>query len=117
MKKPLLLIGTTFITEIYIAQQKLTSTNSNPAIGDVFTIKAGSWINEGGSGASQTWNFTSVTQSTAAATAYTVSTVSSSLTAQYPNANVEQKGSGNSGLLKTSSTALQNYGITSGTVL
>lgn len=116
MKKNLLVLSA-FISTIGIAQPSLNGTNSNPVTGDIFSIKAASWISEGGSGASQTWNFTSVTQSTAAANVYTVAAMSATGTTQYPNANIEQRGSGNTGFLKTSSTALQNYGTSTGTVL
>lgn len=117
MKKNLLFIGATLVSAITIAQPSLNSTNSNPVIGDIFTIKAASWINEGSSGANQTWNFTSVTQSTTAASVYTVAAMSTTGTAQYPNANVEQRGSGNTAFYKTTTSALQNYGTATGTVL
>ncbi len=118
MKKQLLSIFSLGLSIIAIAQPVLTSTNTNPVIGNVFTLKAGSYINQGNPGASQTWNFTSVTQSTAAAQATTVSAVSASLVSQFPSANQQHKGSaGQSGFYNNSSTASQNYGAQTGTVI
>ena len=115
MKKNLLLISATLISAIAMAQPTLSSTNTNPVIGDQFTLQAGPWVSQGSAGASQTWNFASVTPTNNAT--YTVSAVSAPNAAVFTNANLQQDGTGGaSGFFKGSSTAYQNYGSKTGTV-
>jgi hypothetical protein len=116
MKKNLLIIGLSVLTIAGIAQPTLTSTNTNGVIGDQFNFQAGSWINQGGSGASQTWNFLAVTASTAAVSVSSISAVTSGNAINFPNANQQLNTGANAGMNKASSTANQNYGIVSGTV-
>lgn len=118
MKKNLLSIlsAFTFLSASVIAQPTLTPTNTNPVSGDVLSLQTYSYINQGNSGANQTWNFTTITQTTNAAVAYTYAAISSSNAATFPNANQQYSSIGNVGFNKTSTTALQNYGVKQGTV-
>ena len=116
MRKNLLIIGLSVLTIAGIAQPTLTSANTNGVIGDQFNFQSGSWINQGGSGASQTWNFLAVTASTAAVSASSISAVTSGNAANFPNANQQLNTGANAGMNKVSSTTSQNYGTVSGTV-
>ncbi len=113
MKKQLLILSALAINLITFAQPTLTSSNSNPVIGDIFTIRGADWISEGSSGANQTWNFTSVTTTTIVKT-YTCQNVNPGNTSTFPNANLEEGSTQNSTLFKTSSNALQYYGMVNG---
>lgn len=118
MKKKLLSILTaiTLSSVVSIAQPTLNSTNTNPITGDILTLQSYSYIASGGSGAGQTWNFSSVTQTTNAAITYTYASVTASNTSTWPNANLQFSSSGVIGFNKTSTTALQNFGTKQGTV-
>jgi hypothetical protein len=116
MKKQLLIVSAFALSVTAFAQPSLSSTNSNPVIGDQFTLIPGSWISEGSAGANQTWNFSSVTTTVSSATGYTAQAVSGSNATAFPNANVQLAGAGGTSFLKTSSAALQNFGTATGTV-
>lgn len=118
MKKNLLSIlsAITIMSSVAIAQPTLNSSNTNPITGDVLTLQSYSYVASGGSGASQTWNFSSVTQTTNAAITYTYASVTASNTSTWSNANLQFNSSGVTGFNKTSTTALQNYGTQQGTV-
>lgn len=116
MRKNLLIIGLSVLTIAGVAQPTLTSTNTNGVIGDQFNFQSGSWINQGGSGASQTWNFLAVTASTAAVSVSSISAVTSGNAINFPNANQQLNTGANAGMGKVSSTAYQNYGTVAGTV-
>ena len=118
MKKNLLSILTaiTISSSVAIAQPTLTPSNTNPVIGDIFTVQSYSYISSGGSGANQTWNFSSVTQTTNAAVVYTISAVSASNTATFPSANQQLNATGLAGFSSVSSGSVQNYGSKQGTV-
>lgn len=118
MKKQLLIVSALALGAAAFAQPSLSSTNTNPVIGDQFTLVPGSWISEGSSGANQTWNFASVTMTTSSSASYTAQTVSAGNATVFPNANVQLTAGAGAGMsfLKTSSTALQNYGTATGTV-
>lgn len=118
MKKQLLLLGALALNLAALAQPSLNATNTNMVIGDQFKLVPGTWISEGSSGANQTWNFSSVTTTVSSAANYTVQVVSAGNATVFPNANIQLiagAGSGTS-FLKTSATALQNYGTMTGTV-
>lgn len=119
MKKNLLSIlsAITLLSSVAaIAQPTLNAANSNPVTGDVLTLQQYSYISPGNSGGSQTWNFSSITQSTNAAIAYSYAAVSASNAAIFPNANQQYGSSTTFGFNKISTTALQNYGVKQGTV-
>ncbi len=118
MKKNLLSIlsAITIMSSVAVAQPTLNSTNYNPVSGDILTLQQYSYINPGTAGANQTWNFTSITQSTNAAIAYTYAAVASTNTATFPNANQQYSSSTTIGFNKITTTAEQNYGIKQGTV-
>jgi hypothetical protein len=118
MKKNLLSIlsAITLLSSVAIAQPTLTSANSNPVTGDILTLQSFNAVDPGNSGASQTWNFTSIIQSTNAAIAYTYAAVSAGNTGTFPNANQQYSSSTTVGFNKISTTALQNCGIKQGTV-
>lgn len=119
MKKTLLSIlsAITIMSSTAIAQPTLTATNSNPAIGDVFTLQPYNYVSPGSSGASQTWNFSSITQTTASASSSTCTAVSSSNTATFPGSNIQSVASATSiGFGNANSTAYQNTGVKQGTV-
>ncbi|MES2514636.1 MAG: T9SS type A sorting domain-containing protein [Bacteroidota bacterium] len=117
MKKNLLtILSVIAISSIAIAQPTLTPANTNPVTGDVLTLQSYSYIAPGSAGANQTWNFSAITQSTNAATAYSYAAVSASNTSTFPNANQQFSSATTAGFNKTSATALQNYGVQQGTV-
>lgn len=116
MKKQLCIVSAWAFVATAFAQPSLNSTNSNPVIGDQYTLISGSWISEGGPGASQAWDFSTVTTTVSTARTYTVQTLSPGNATAFPNANVQSAGINGSTFLKTSSSALQNFGIASGTV-
>jgi len=118
MKKQLLRLlsfNLVLIGSAAIAQPTLTATGCNPTIGNSFTFTQTAHFSEGGSGASQTWNFATLT-GTAGAPANVVSVGSTPNGASYPSATVAiDQGGGAYGYYKTSSSAYQNYGTVSGT--
>jgi hypothetical protein len=118
MKKNLLSILTalTIASSVAVAQPTLTSANTNPVSGDMLTLQSYSYIASGGSGANQTWNFTSITQTTNAAIAYTFAAVTASNVSTFPNANQQFSSGGATAFNNTSATALQYYGSKQGTV-
>lgn len=85
MKKFLqLLTATTVVSGIALAQPTLVANGVNPQIGDVFNLATTNGFNPGASGANQTWNFGSLTQT---------STMSSTIMAVSATPNASQFGS------------------------
>jgi len=113
MKKQLLTVIALALYATAFSQPTLTSVNSNPVVGDIFTIRDANWINQGSSGANQTWNFTSVTTTTVVNT-YTCQTINSANTTTFPNVNLEMGSTQNSTMFKTTANALQYYGMVNG---
>ena len=100
---------------VSFAQPTLTATGTNPVIGNSYTSASGNYVSPGGSGASQTWNLSSIT-STGSSTANAVTPGSTSYGSSFPNSNLAWSYSGGTvGYYKTSSTAFQFYGGASGT--
>lgn len=119
MKKNLLTIlsAITLISSVAVAQPTLTATNSNPVIGDIFTIQSYSYASPGSAGANQTWNFSSITQTTVSASSSTCTAVSASNTATFPGSNIQSVASATSiGFGNSNSTSYQNTGVKQGTV-
>jgi type IX secretion system substrate protein len=93
------------------AQPVLTATGINPVIGESFIGIKTSYLGHGSGGAGQTWNFSSIGLGLGV-TRSALTVASTSAAAMFPNANTAFSNtlySGNS-YVKTSATALQNYG-------
>ena len=111
MKKNLLTILTaiTIFSSVAIAQPTLTSSNSNPVIGDIITLQSYSYTSPGSAGANQTWNFSSITQTTASAVSSTCTAVSPSNAATFPGSNIQSVATATSiGFGNANSSAYQN---------
>lgn len=122
MKKNLLnlMIGSlVIISSVSIAQPTLTGAGTNPTIGQSFTYTGTSYFAPGSAGASQTWNFSTIS-GTAGSPSNCVAVGSTPNGASFPSANIafDNSGSGNYSYQKTSATAYQNYGnVTSSGVI
>ncbi|MDP1802201.1 MAG: hypothetical protein Q8L81_12665, partial [Bacteroidota bacterium] len=92
-----------------LAQPTLTDANCNPVAGETYSVAIGNFISPGSAGANQNWNLTAISPTVAgpANTAVAATTPSGSL---YPNSNINYADVLMSLFLKTSTTALQNYG-------
>lgn len=119
MKKHLLSLFTAALLLICsgsIAQQTLTASGINPQIGENYSWVVTSYMNPGNPGANQTWDLSSMSGTTT-----TYSYLASASTPQgslFPNANIAiQMSAGNGYMyLKTSSSALQLYGVSSSSI-
>ena len=118
MRKKLLALTTgslMLICSVSIAQPTLTATGMNPVIGNSYTGESANYVSPGSSGASQTWNLSSMS-GTSSSTANAVAPGSTSYGGSFPNSNLAWSGSGGSAVYyKTSTSALQFYGAASGT--
>lgn len=121
MKKNLLKLMTgslVIICSVSIAQPTLTATGVNPVIGENYTLNGSAYVSPGSAGASQTWNLSSMSGASAGITnvvAPSSTTYGSSFTTSTVAA--ENSTAGTVNYLKTSSTAMQNSGIVSGTTV
>jgi len=117
MKK--ILLSVTFIANVVVAfaQPTISASGVNPVIGDQLIMATATYVSPGNSGASQTWNLSSMTSS--ASNTYTaVATSSTPNGSSFPNSNVALgSGGGNYSYYKTSSSSFQNYGFNSGTTV
>lgn len=119
MKKNLLNLMTgslVLICSVSIAQPTLTATGINPIIGDSYTLNGSGYVSPGSAGASQTWNLSTMSGASAGLTnvvSPASTTYGSSFTTSTVGANNATAGTVN--YYKTSSAALQNSGIASGT--
>lgn len=96
-----------------LAQPTLTATGINPVVGDIFTQTSSTvGVNQGSSGAGQTWNLSSITGTTG--TYSMVAASSTTYSASFPGANLSETGAVS--YYKTSSTAWQIYGVVESTV-
>ncbi|OFY86593.1 MAG: hypothetical protein A3F72_08955 [Bacteroidetes bacterium RIFCSPLOWO2_12_FULL_35_15] len=115
MKKKLLNFMTGSFVLAYsasMAQPSLTGSAINPTIGESFTYTTcTNYFNQGPSGASQTWNFSTSTGTTSGVSSG-VSVSSTPNGSSFPNANIAfyNAGGSNYSYQKTTSTAYQNYG-------
>ncbi len=115
MKKNLLFIGLSMLSLSIVAQPTLTSTNTNPVIGETNGTIDYNWISAGSAGANQTWNFGAITTSTTGFNmTYTVSALSATVAPLYPNGNLALKSTYGGNVYKTSATILQLYGTYDG---
>lgn len=119
MKKHLLnSISASFllISSVSFAQTTLTASLINPVIGENFTLNNGTYVSPGSSGVSQTWDLSTMTGSSAGIT-NVVTPASTTFGSSFPTATVAENNAtaGTVNYFKTSSTALQNVGIASGT--
>lgn len=111
MIKNLLLIGFVFVSMQNIAQPTLTAANTNMVLGETGSISSYNWVAPGNSGANQIWNFSALTTNTTGFNGtYTITTIPSSITAQYPNANIAYKFSYGYDIYKISNSSWQSYG-------
>ncbi len=110
MKKNLLkTFAILFIGTTAIAQQTLTSAGINPIVGDNFSLKMCAPVNPGNSGANQTWNFSSMTQT--ATINNTIVTVASTPNGSlFPNATVSNYDGNSYTYYNTTSTLFNNAG-------
>ena len=99
---------------ISYAQTTLTAVGSHPVIGFSINYNNTSYFAAGAAGASQTWNFASIT-GTSTEISNCVSVGSTPNGSSFPNANVAFNNTvaNNHSYWKTSSSAFQNYGIVS----
>lgn len=105
-------MGVVFTSTLGVAQPTLTPANTNMVVGEINGTTSYNWVAQGNSGANQTWNFGAITTNTTGFNStYTVTTVPSSITAQYPSANVVLKGTYGGNVYKTSNASLQLYGV------
>lgn len=97
-----------------LAQPTLTAAGINPVIGDHITNNTGNYTNPGSAGANQTWNLSSIGTGTAQP-CNIVSTSSTPNGSQFSSASLASSytttSSGTYQYYKTSSSALQNDGI------
>ncbi|MDQ3045930.1 MAG: T9SS type A sorting domain-containing protein [Bacteroidota bacterium] len=119
-KKLLSFIITGFVASAAaIAQPTLTASGCNPTVGETFTLtNCPGTYSPGTSGASQTWNLSSMSGTSAGAT--NVITASSGPNASsFPLATVGNNNTteGSCIYYQTSSSALKNYGIVAGTTV
>lgn len=116
MKKLLLLTLTIAFSQSYSYAQTLTASNFNFVLGDVFTTQQCAYMSPGGSGAGQTWNFSTMT-STAVQTSTMVPPSSVSGGSAYTTANIAGDGTGGGkGFYTVNSSALLFQGTISGPV-
>ena len=120
MKKKLLSLMTwslVLMCSVSIAQPTLTATGMNPVIGNSYTVESANYVSPGSSGASQTWNLSSMS-GTSSSTANAVSPGSTTYGGSFPNSNLAWTNTGGDAIYyKTSNTALQFYGVASGTTV
>lgn len=98
------------IVSFSIAQPTLTANGINANVGESFTYNTCSYINPGGSGASQTWDFSSMNNNSSI-TVNMVTPSSTTYGSSFPLANVAWTTSSTANYFKISSTAFQNYGL------
>ncbi len=116
----LIAAGLVIISFVSMAQPTLTATGINAVIGETYTYTSNtnSTISPGNAGANQTWDLSAMTGTPAGQTTV-VTPSSTTYGSSFPNANVAMS-TPSQGVTyyKTSSTALQNYGMTvSGVVI
>jgi hypothetical protein len=111
MKKQLLFISYIFISLFTRAQPILTGSNSNLVVGEINSVALYNWVAPGNSGANQNWNFSSITTGTNSNIMnFTITTIPSTILAQYPNANIVLDYGFGGNIYKTSSAEFQTYG-------
>lgn len=118
MKKILLTLlsaALILITAVSFAQPILTAAGINPVVGESFTLMNTGYVSPGSAGASQTWNLSSMTGSSAGLTSV-VTPSSTTSGSSFPSANVAANNptGGIVNYYYTSSSALQNYGVVAG---
>lgn len=96
-----------------INAQTLTQANHAPTVGDTYqTINCGSvGITPGGTGAGQTWNYSTMSILTSTTTNNAVTVASTGSAAAYPSANVAvQSGTAGSAFYSSSASSLEYWG-------
>jgi hypothetical protein len=120
MNKKLLFLMSGCLTLMYsalFAQPILTATGTNPVIGESFTMNVSPYVNPGNSGTNQTWDLSSMSGTGGLTTVVTPASTTNG--ASFPASNIAWSNSSNPYIsyFKTSSTALQNYGTFSSTIM
>src|SRR5579872_4801047 len=111
MKKTLqLFLGVFIVSACALAQPTITATGINPVAGEQFISIGSPYMSPGSSGASQTWNFSTMTTSSTS-TLSVVTATSTPYGASFPNANIATTSNSTSfEYFNASSTAYQAYG-------
>lgn len=100
-----------------VAQPVITANGVNPVVGESYSHIVGSYASPGSAGASQSWDISSITGNTSGVVSV-VAPASTVNGASFPGANVAYSYSSGSVIyLKTSTSALQNYGLFSSNVV
>ena len=118
MKKNLfcLIIVTFIMCSVTFAQPTITATGTNSVIGESFNFNSASYVSPGNSGANQTWDLSSMSGTPTLTTVIAPSTTANA--SSFTNANVAWSyASGGISYYKTSSSAYQNYGVVSGSIV
>ncbi len=95
------------------AQPILTATGTNPVIGDSYTFNNGAYVSPGNSGVSQTWNFSSMSGTSAGLTNVVAPSITPNASS-FSNANIAalNNTAGTCNYYKKTSSAIQSYGVT-----
>jgi hypothetical protein len=102
---------------VSMSQPVLTSGGINPVVGESYSHTVGSYASPGSAGASQSWDISSITGSSSGLVSV-VAPASTINGASFPGSNVAYSYSSGSVIyLKTSASALQNYGAYSNSVV
>jgi hypothetical protein len=113
----LMAISIVLLHAVSLAQPILTASGINFVIGETFKMNYSNYVSPGGAGANQTWNLAALSGTTPGLTTM-VAPSSTTNGASFPNANVAgSTPSSGSSYFKTSTTALQNYGVSGTTLL
>ena len=121
MTKKLLSLTTGIFTLVCVvskAQPVLTSAGINPVIGESFTFINSNYISPGNAGANQTWDLSSMSGTSSGLTSV-VAPSSTTNAASFPGSNVacNNPTAGTVNYYKTTSNAMQNYGVVSSVVI
>ncbi|MFZ5553085.1 MAG: T9SS type A sorting domain-containing protein [Bacteroidota bacterium] len=110
MKKIILPALFSIFTLVSLAQPQLTSSNTNPAVGESFVHNTITYVSPGTSGANQTWNFSSVSSSGSTTTTF-IAPGTTPYGGSFPTANLSvNAGGGNYAYYNGSSAAWQFLG-------
>ncbi len=114
----LILIGFFLMMHIHsTAQPTITATGVNPVIGESHNIQNCNYINPGNAGANQTWNLSAMVGTSLLSTSYVIPS-STPNGSSFPNSNIAWSiPSSSVSYYKTSSSALQYYGLASGSLI
>lgn len=103
---------------VALAQPTLTATGINPVIGESFTLNTSPFVSAGSAGASQTWDLSTMSGTSAGASSM-VTPSSTANASSFPSSNVAWSNTtaGTVNYYKTTSTSLQTFGVVSGSTV